>query len=73
MALILVKSKDSDYRITEVNLGDFMRDDWLCYFDFIVSRLKSVEAIKLEFVAPMPEQISTATMQFLKVSGICVS
>ena len=33
------------------------------------SRLKSVEAIKLEFVVPMPEQIATNTMQFFKVSG----
>ncbi len=33
----------------------------------LVSRLKSVEAMKLEFVAPMPEKIATSTMQFLKV------
>ena len=34
----------------------------------VVSRLKSVEAIKLEFVAPMPEQIATTTMKFLQVT-----
>ncbi len=35
----------------------------------LVYRLKSVEAIKMKFVAPMPEQIATTTIHFLKVSG----
>ncbi len=39
----------------------------------IVSRLKSVEAIKLQFVAPMPEQIVTTTMQILEVQWKAVS
>ncbi len=36
---------------------------------YIVYRLKSVEAIKMKFVAPMPEQIATTTIHFPKVSG----
>ncbi len=39
------------------------------YTGVLVYRLKSVEAIKMKFVAPMPEQISTTTIHFLKVSG----
>ncbi len=35
----------------------------------VAYRLKSVEAIKMKFVAPMPEQIATTTVHFLKVSG----
>ncbi len=31
----------------------------------VVYRLKSVEAIKMKFVAPMPEQIATTTIHFL--------
>ncbi len=30
----------------------------------LVYRLKSVEALKMKFVAPMPEQIKTPTMHF---------
>ncbi len=33
----------------------------------IICRLKSVGAIKMKFVAPMPEQIATTTIQFLKI------
>ncbi len=47
-------------------------DGLALYYNYVlrlVSRLKSVEAIKLKFVALMPEQISTTTMQFLKVPG----
>ena len=36
---------------------------------FIVIDLKSVEALKMKFVAPMPEQIATTTTQSLKVPG----
>ena len=42
---------------------------FLRFFATIVYRLKSVEAIKMKFVAPMPEQIATTTIHFLKVSG----
>ncbi len=31
-------------------------------------RLKSVGALKMKFVSPMPEQINTPTMQFSEVS-----
>ncbi len=34
---------------------------------FIVYRLKSVGALKMKFVAPMPEQINTPTMHFSEV------
>ncbi len=33
-----------------------------------VYRLKSVGALKIKFVAPMPEQITTPTMHFSEVS-----
>ncbi len=35
----------------------------------IVYDLKSVGALEIEFVAPIPEQIATTTMHFLKVPG----
>ncbi len=35
----------------------------------LVYDLKSVGALKIEFVAPIPEQISTYTMHFSNVSG----
>ncbi len=35
------------------------------YFLALVCRLKSVGALKMKFVAPMPEQINTPTMHFL--------
>ena len=38
----------------------------------IVYDLKSVEALKIEFVAPIPEQIGTSTMHFSNVSGVPV-
>ncbi len=34
----------------------------------LVYRLKSVGALKMKFVAPMPEQIITPTMHFSEVS-----
>ena len=34
----------------------------------LVYRLKSVAALQLKFVAPMPEQINTPTMHFSEVS-----
>ncbi len=41
------------------------------YFNipFIVYDLKSVGALKIEFVAPMPEQNGTSTMHFSNVPG----
>ena len=36
----------------------------------VVYRLKSVEAIKMKFVAPMPEQIATTTIHFLKGNAL---
>ena len=35
----------------------------------VVYRLKSVGALEMKFIAPMPEQIATTTMHFLKVNG----
>ncbi len=35
----------------------------------LVYRLKSVEALEIDFVAPIPEQIATTTMHFFKASG----
>ncbi len=35
----------------------------------IVYRLKSIGALEIEFAAPIPEQITTTTMHFSKVSG----
>ncbi len=37
-------------------------------FMVLVYRLKSVGALKMKFVAPMPEQINTPTMHFSEVS-----
>ncbi len=34
-----------------------------------VYRLKSVGALEMEFVAPIPEQIATTTTHYLKVPG----
>ncbi len=39
----------------------------------IVYKLKSVEAIKMKLVAPMPEQIATSTTQFLKDTNRAMS
>ena len=36
----------------------------------IVNNLKSMGALKMKLVAPMPEQIVTNPMQFLHVQGI---
>ena len=38
-------------------------------FHDVVYRLKSVGALEMKFVAPMPEQIATTTLHFLKVQG----
>ncbi len=35
----------------------------------LVYDLKSVGALEIKFVAPIPEQIATTTMHFLKVPG----
>ncbi len=35
----------------------------------LVYWLKSIGALEMKFVAPMPEQIATTTMRFLKVTG----
>ncbi len=35
----------------------------------LVFRCNSVEPIKMKFVAPMPEQVATTTMQFIKIPG----
>ena len=40
-----------------------------CIVFVVVCRLKSVGALEIEFVAPIPEQIVTTTMHFSKVSG----
>ncbi len=55
-----------------VGKGEIFNDDryvvsvqGLLVFPFyIVYRLKSVEALKMKFVAPMPEQINTPAMHF---------
>ena len=36
---------------------------------YLVYQLKSVKALEIEFVAPIPEQIATTTMHLSKVSG----
>ena len=41
----------------------------ICFWE---CSLKSVEAIKLEFVAPMPEQIATTKMQVAPVASASI-
>ena len=51
------------------SMGKIYNFDDIKNVHLLVYRLKSVEAIKMKFVAPMPEQIATTTIHFLKVSG----
>ena len=39
------------------------------YYTFLVYDLKSVGALEIKVLAPIPEQIATTTMDFLKVPG----
>ena len=62
---------------TEIKVGHgsyYFVSTLIYFFNFnilnmLVSRLKYVEALTLKFVAPMPEQIATTTMQLFKVPG----
>ncbi len=39
------------------------------FHEFLVYDLNSVGALEIKFVAPIPEQIATTTIHFLKVPG----